>query len=144
MKQINFCESPHHKLSTFSAHRIEIWDETFPTVEHAYHWRRFLPGPERETIKDAPSPFRAHEISQGLKKIEGLLDPKFDKLAVMEELFRAKLAQHPGVLDCLLETTDAVLVKEIASDRFWGQNKAGIGENHMGKLWMKLREDYTR
>ena len=139
---INFVETRFHYLSPFSAHRIEIWGEVFPTVEHAYQASRILPGPERDIVKNAPSPMDAwREGQKYYKQRNDLAVPGFDKLAVMEEIFRAKLAQHSDIADILRESREALLVKRIATDSFWGTGADGNGENQMGKLWMKLRAE---
>ncbi len=138
---ISFLETRFHYLSPFSAHRIEVWGEVFPTVEHAYQASRLVQGPERERVASAPSPLDAWREGQKHKNAAHLLVPNFDKEVVMEELFRAKLAQHPDIEAILRETGDAVLLKDHPLDAFWGTGPDGKGENRMGKLWMKLREE---
>jgi ribA/ribD-fused uncharacterized protein len=138
---INFVENRFHYLSPFSAHRIEIWGEVFPTVEHAYQASRIMPGPERDNIKNAPSPMDAWREGQKYKNNPDLQVQNFDKNAVMEELFRAKLAQHPDIVDILRESGDSELLKVYDTDYYWGTGADGSGENKMGKLWMKLRDE---
>ena len=140
-KRINFIEQPIHSLSPFSAHQVDVWGMRFTTVEHAYHYRRFVDCPEREEIRTAPSPLAAWKISQQMKQNSDLLDPDFDKDAVMEELFRAKLDQHEDVRKVLVNTGSVELVKRIETDSYWGTGKDDEGMNKMGKLWMKLREE---
>lgn len=145
LEPINFIESRYHYLSPFSAHRIEIWGEVFPTAEHAYQASRIIPGPERDIVKSAPSPMDAwREGQKYYKQRNDLAVPGFDKLAVMEEIFRAKLAQHPDIADILRESADAELRKVWPTDYFWGTGADGSGENQMGKLWMKLRDELMR
>lgn len=138
---INFCENRFHYLSPFSAHRIEIWSETFATVEHAYQASRILPSKERESVKRAPSPMDAWREGQKYKNDPKLAVPDFNKDAVMEELFRAKIAQHPDIVIILKESGDRGLLKIYATDYYWGTGADGSGENRMGKLWMKLRNE---
>ncbi len=138
---INFIESRFHFLSPFSAHRIEIWDETFATVEHAYQASRIKPGPEREAVKAAGSPLEAWREGQKYKNNPNLQVVGFDKDAVMEELFRAKMAQHSDIIDILKESGNLGLLKVWDTDYYWGTGKDGSGENRMGKLWMRLREE---
>lgn len=137
---INFIETRFHYLSPFSAHRIEIWGEVFPTLEHAYQASRVMPGPEREAIKNAPSPLDAWREGQKYKNDPSVAVPEFDKYAVMEELMRAKMAQHPDIVEILTETGERELLKVYATDYDWGTGADGSGKNMMGKLWMKLRE----
>lgn len=142
-KSINFIETRFHFLSPFSAHRIEIWGETFATAEHAYQASRILPGPERETIKNAGSPLEAWREGQKYKDKLEYAVPNFDKASVMEEIFRAKLAQHSDIRDILKESEDRELLKVWDTDYYWGTGKDGSGQNVMGKLWMKLRSELT-
>jgi ribA/ribD-fused uncharacterized protein len=128
-----------HYLSPFSAHQIDIWGERFATVEHAYHCARFVPGPAREALKAATSPLACLRLSRALRADASVLVPDFDKAAVMEELFRAKLAQHPEVAEVLALTGERLLLKNITTDAFWGLGPDGRGENRMGQLWMRLR-----
>jgi ribA/ribD-fused uncharacterized protein len=136
---INFIESRWSYLSPFSAHRIDVRGETFATVEHAYQASRILPGPERDATKNAPSPMDAWREGQRHKNNRDLQVPGFDKYSVMEELFRAKLAQHADIVDILRESGERELHKVWATDSYWGTGADGSGENQMGKLWMKLR-----
>ena len=138
---INFLETRFHDLSPFSAHRIEIWGETFPTVEHAYQASRIKPGLERKAIKTAASPMDAWREGQKHKNNPALAVEDFDKDAVVEELFRTKLAQHPDVAAVLKETGGRELLKVYDTDYYWGTGADGSGENRMGKIWMRLREE---
>ncbi len=142
---INFIETRFHYLSPFSAHRIEIWGEVFPTAEHAYQASRIIPGPERELIKSAASPKDAwREGQKYYKDLPGYAVPNFDKAAVMEEIFRAKLAQHPEIAEILKESGERELLKVWPTDFYWGTGHDNSGQNVMGKLWMKLRAELNQ
>lgn len=138
---INFCETRYQWLSPFAANRIEIWGEVFSTIEHAYQSSRVKPGPERDRITNATSPYVAWEEGQKCKEHPEVLVEGFDKLATMEEIYRAALDQHPHLREILKETGDRPLIKTVESDYFWGLGKDGTGENHMSKLLMKLRSE---
>lgn len=138
---INFLENRFHYLSPFSAHRIEIWGEVFPTVEHAYQAAKIKPGVERDAIKNAPSPLDAWRLGQKYKNNPDLRVSDFDKDVVMEELFCAKMQQHPDIVKVLKESGDSELLKFIDTDYYWGTGKDRTGQNQMGKLWMKLRDE---
>ena len=140
-ESINFIDRYTEMLSPFSAHRIEIWGEVFATVEHAYQASRIRPGPEREAIKQAPSPMDAWREGQKWKNDPRLMVESFDKYATMEALFRAKLAQHPDVARALEETGERELIKVHPTDEYWGTGSTNHGQNQMGKLWMKLRAE---
>lgn len=73
-------------------------------------------------------------------KATGMVDVTCDKYALMEQLFRAKLAQYPDISLVLIATEERLLLK-VHSDSDWGTGEDGRGENRMGKLWMKLRAE---
>ena len=63
------------------------------------------------------------------------------KLGIMEELLRLKLEQNPYVKKKLLQTENYLIVEDSPKDSFWGWGPNRDGENQLGKLWMKLREE---
>ncbi len=141
---INFVETRFMDLSAFSAHEVEIDGIVFRTVEHGYHALRIKPSPERESIMSTRSPMDAWREGQKYKNNPKLLVEGYDKLAIMEKLCRAKLQQHNDVREVLLSTGDRELLKVYDTDYYWGTGADGTGENKMGKLWMKLRDELRK
>lgn len=139
---INFVESRWHYLSPFSAHEVEIDGVTYKTAEHAYQALRMLPE-FRTDIQNAKSPLDAWRIAQEYKK-EHKVDPNHNKDHLMERIFRAKLEQHEDIRDILEESGDRDLVKVYDTDYYWGTGADGTGQNLMGKLWMKLRDEIKK
>lgn len=63
------------------------------------------------------------------------------KFGIMENICRAKFQRNPALLEKLLQTGDAELVEGNSwGDRIWGVCR-GSGENNLGKILMKLREE---
>ena len=60
----------------------------------------------------------------------------------MEKILRCKIEQNPYVLKKLLETKDYAIVEDSPKDSYWGWGINRDGENQLGKIWMKLREEY--
>lgn len=131
-------------LSNYSAHAIEIEGILYPTVEHAYHSLRYDDQKIQQEIIQARSPFLAWQISQKYKD-QQKKDFVENKLQVMEDLLRIKVSQHIDVKQVLSESGNIQIVKHIttgpAADGFWDDGVDGLGENHIGKLWMKIREE---
>lgn len=129
-----------YAFDNFSAFAVEIWDKDFPTVEHAYQWKKYSKShPEiAEKIYCARSAYATKKISDANKDI---VDPSWDaeKLECMEELIRAKVEQHEKLKNLLLETEDKEIIENSPVDYYWGTGKDGTGENHLGKIWMKIR-----
>lgn len=138
---INFIETRLHDLSPFSAHEVEIDDVVYKTAEHAYQTLRMTPEAAAE-IMAATCPKDAWRVAQGYKE-KGCLRDDYDKDALMEQIFRAKLGQHLDVEKALLATNSRELRKVHDADYYWGTGHDGSGENKMGKLWMKLRAELT-
>lgn len=63
------------------------------------------------------------------------------KYDVMYEICMAKFTQNPGLLSKLFDTGDAELIEgNTWGDRIWGVC-GGIGENHLGKILMRIRSE---
>lgn len=133
-------------FSPYTAHAIEIDGVRYPTVEHAYQCARYDDETIREEIRQQASPVKAWETSSKHKHQQM---PEFKdaahKRAVMKELMRQRALQHEEVLDALLATGDARIVKHISTyppgDGFWDDGEDGTGENQTGQIWMELREE---
>ncbi len=138
---INFIETKFCDLSPFSAHEVEVDGIVFKTVEHGYHALRIKPGAERDAIMMQRSPMDAWREGQKYKDNHALLIDGYNKYAIMEKLCRAKLTQHTDVKNVLLETRDRELLKVYDTDYYWGTGLDATGENQLGKLWMKIREE---
>ena len=65
------------------------------------------------------------------------------KLSYMEDVLRAKFSQNPALKTLLLYTVGEELVEgNTWGDTFWGVYKNN-GQNQLGKLLMKLRNEYA-
>jgi predicted NAD-dependent protein-ADP-ribosyltransferase YbiA (DUF1768 family) len=86
----------------------------------------------------------AWAISQKYKKFQ---QPDFSdrKLSVMEMLERLKLEQHEDVRKALIDSKGLAIIKHITTgppgDGFWDDGDDGKGLNHVGRIWMKLRDE---
>lgn len=110
------------------------------TSEHAYQAAHFTDQGIIDEIKAARSAHDSKKIVEKYqdRKREGW---KEMKIAVMEEIVRAKLSQHPYILKKLLQTEDREIIENSPKDAFWGWGLNKDGENHLGKIWMKLRAE---
>jgi ribA/ribD-fused uncharacterized protein len=133
-------------LSDFYPCRIYQGGTAFSTVEHAYHAAKT---DDDKTIKrlanlPADKAGTAKHIGNKLK-----LRPHWDeiRLTVMLTLLRQKFDQK-SLKQKLLETKGHELVEgNYHHDNFWGICKCKkckdiIGQNHLGKQLMHLREEY--
>lgn len=138
----------YYALDNFSAFAVELGGMLYPTAEHAYQASKFRDGVVRGIIQALRS---AHEAKKMARRITEE-SPEYmrcgwgpeAKLEVMENILRAKLHQHPYVQKTLLRTGGMEIVEDSPKDSFWGRGPDWNGENHLGKLWMKLREDFIK
>lgn len=128
-------------FSNFSSYEVDIWGKKFKTSEHAYQYKKFEHDTEvKERIFDAPSAYDSKMLSIEFKDRQQP-DWGAKKVAVMEEILHAKLAQHPHIRKKLLETGDREIIEDSKDDYFWGWGADHTGQNIHGKLWMKFREE---
>ncbi len=135
-----FYEIRLYMLSNFSAHSI-VWNgEVWPTAEHAYQASKFSDHQVWSVFLIATSPARAKELAREVERPRRA-DWNEVKLQVMEEILTAKMLQHPEVRTALLSSGNDLLVENSPTDSFWGWGRDRHGLNHLGKLWMRIREN---
>ncbi len=139
---VYFYTPDFYAFDNFSAHTVNIWGINFPTSEHAYQWKKYSVSlPEiAKSILEAGSPHAVKIISNRNKdKVPDSWHE--EKAAIMEEILRAKAAQHEDVRKKLLKTGSKIIAENSPTDSYWGIGADGKGENMVGKIWMKIRED---
>jgi len=60
---------------------------------------------------------------------------------VVEEIIRAKLAQHSEAREALRDSGDREIVEDSPTDLYWGSGADGSGLNMLDRIWMKIREE---
>ena len=141
-KEVFFYTPKFYALDNFSAFVVEIWNKKFPTSEHAYQWRKYyeVHPSIAEEIFNATSPNQVKKIADMYVKD---VPQEFhdNKIPIMEEILRAKVTQHDKVLRTLQETGDREIIENSPTDSFWGIGPERNGQNMLGKLWTKIRDD---
>ena len=65
-------------------------------------------------------------------------------LKILEKVLKLKVQQNPVVLKKLLETKDYIIAEYCTDeDTDWGLNNQNQGQNNLGKIWMKIRDEFT-
>lgn len=115
-------------------------DLVFTTNEHFYVAMKTLDTEKRFEVSKHPA--------KGLKKFGNTLtlrgDWDLNKLDVMEYGLRYKFSEYnPELRQKLINTGDLHIQEgNYWGDKFWGVClKTGEGDNHLGKLLMKIREE---
>jgi len=140
-KQILFYENEFYVFSNFSAFAIEWKDKLYMTSEHVFHSEKFEESNLKEQIRNARSAHVALKIAEA-NKDKHKSDWNTVELKVMKEILRAKVEQHPYVKKKLMESGDKELIEDSWRDSYWGWGPNKDGENHLGKLWMEVRNEF--
>jgi ribA/ribD-fused uncharacterized protein len=147
LEPVYFYEHEFYVLSNFSSFRVLWKDIDFMTSEHAYHYEKFVGVPDAMDIQHQIYMARsAHDSLKIAHAHKPLYREDWErvKLSTMREVLRAKVHQHPYVMKKLLQTGDRPLVEDSHRDGFWGWGLRGDGHNHLGRLWMEIRDELKR
>lgn len=141
MNQILFYDHDGYYYSNFSAFAVFWRGVLWMTAEHAYQAAKFTDPAIINVIRNAWS---AHDAKKIARANQASIRPDWDeetKLAVMEEIVRAKHNQHPYIQEKLFNSDDAELIEDSSKDSFWGRGPDWLGLNHLGKIWMMIRSE---
>jgi ribA/ribD-fused uncharacterized protein len=151
-------------MSNFFVAPFDVDGVTFPTVEHYYQWSKAMlfEGKDSETAKKIMKPPRNKDFTEAKsakafgKKVKDFSESRWDdvKIPIMEKAVRAKFVEPKhGLLEKLLSTGDRVIGEASPRDSYWGigtsvdtaianDPKKWKGQNHLGKILMKLRDEF--
>ncbi len=136
---ISSFDGEHAFLSNFFPCEVARDGILYPTVEHAFQAAKTNDTFDKMQIAIAETPGRAKRLG---RKVTLRPDWEEIKLAVMEDCLREKFCGGSELRAKLVATGDEELVEgNWWNDTFWGVCN-GKGENHLGKLLMKLRAEY--
>ena len=133
-------------LDNFSAFGFVMNSEYFQTSEHAFQYLKFVDTNKEiaNKIKESFSPNEARNIAHENKAYR-LTNWQEVKYQNMEKVLRLKVDQNPIVKECLLNTKDYIIAENcIDEDTDWGLDNNNEGNNNLGKIWIKIREDIYR
>lgn len=136
------CE-PYGCFSNFSLHSIQLGGEVWQTSEHYYQAQKFV-GTQDQTlcqrIHNAPSPEMAAAI--GRDPIHSVR-PDWDavKISIMYKAVSTKFMTYGDIAEILLSTGEQIIVEKSPTDTFWGCGLDGSGQNHLGKILMRIRQE---
>ena len=128
-------------LSNFWPQAVVYEGVTYPTVEHAYQAAKTVVRAERAWILAQDTPGQAKRLGQRLTIRKDWDDIK---VSVMTDLVGQKF-RDPELRERLLTIEGGIIEGNYWGDRFWGVDlKTGTGENHLGKILMRIRETLRR
>ena len=135
----DFHGEPYAFLSNFYEASVTYGGLTYGSSEAAFQAQKCMSEEEKRPFTEY-SPSKSKGMGRRVQ-----LRPDWEqvKVKLMEDIVRAKFAQHPKLMEQLLATGDKVLVEGNRwGDTCWGvDSRTGQGENRLGKILMKVRED---
>ncbi len=143
--KVFFYPKEFYIFDNYSSFQVEYGGILFPTSEHAYHAMKFIKtNPELfEKVKTAKSAHDAQKLAiENKDKVD--LEWGKNKTSIMKNILRNKVNQHPYVLKKLLQSGKREIIEDSWRDAIWGWGKDKDGQNLLGKIWMELREEYSK
>jgi len=129
-------------FTNWSAHQVDIWGKQFPTVEHAFHYKKFAEtDPDwAEKIRNAKSPWEAWRLGWKRPIDTEWWDARREE--VIYELIKAKVAQHADVREALVKSNGRMIMESgDDTDAFWGVGFDYGGQNKLGEIWVRVRDE---
>lgn len=142
---VYFYPPEFYVFDNFSSFQLEFEGKVYPTSEHAYQSIMFNDSyPElAEKIRLAPSAHDAMKLAQESRN-KRRTDWDEVKLSIMKKFLRAKVLQHPYVLNKLKESGNRIIIEDSWRDSYWGWGADQSGENMLGKCWQEVRSDLKK
>lgn len=132
---------PYGCFSNFSPHPIEIEGTVWATVEHYYQAQKFVGSPDAAIISEiyiAQTPEKAAALGRCSTRCVRS-DWDIVKTQVMHKAVHKKFLTHIDIREILVSTGTELLVEDSPCDYFWGCGADKSGENHLGKILMRVR-----
>jgi ribA/ribD-fused uncharacterized protein len=141
---VGFYEREFYCFSNFSSFAVD-WNQRFwQTAEHAYQAAHFF-GTDPALVNKIHDARSAHDAYKLAKANSNKVSEHWDsiKINMMEDIVRCKLEQNPYVMLKLIQTGEKLIVEDSPKDSFWGWGSDRKGKNELGKIWMRLREEFV-
>ncbi len=145
---------PYYEFTNFYEPKkpINIDKREWKTSEHYFQAMKFTDLNTQETIRNQSSPRDAFSLARDLiNKNKSLLVANWHKSVkyqAMLDALKAKFSQDSSLKNLLLGTNNLILVEDTGLnpnknqiDTEWGAGLDGLGQNHLGRLLMLVREE---
>lgn len=128
-------------LSNFYESPMIIDGKEYQTVEHYFQAMKATNEEDHELVRNASSPDEAKKLGRYIKLRK---DWDLIKDRIMEKGVRSKFDQNYKLKRDLISTQNEVLEEgNTWNDTYWGVDYyTRKGQNRLGKLFMKLRNEY--
>ena len=136
-------DEPFGFFSNFAPYPIFLENEFWKTAEHFFQASKFTDLNLRLKIKEIESPMKAAKEGRNPKNIIRT-DWESIKESVMLNALISKFLQHPKLRKEIILTGNAKLIEHTKNDNYWADGGDGTGQNKLGELLMKVREEVKK
>lgn len=113
----------------------------YPSSENAYMAAKTLDVAERTQFLEI-EPKEAKALGRQIGLRSDWENVKFD---IMAAILFDKFYRHRSLREKLLKTENAILIEANHwGDQLWGTDEEGYGENHLGKVLMRIRKFWQK
>ena len=125
----------HREFSNFAPFGVDLDGAWWPTVENYYQAQKFA-----DPVRKAEKPIIAKNLAD---KNKAAMRADWDavKDEVMYRAVRCKFASHPELKAMLLATDDEEIIEAVPTDTYWGVGRDGTGQNKLGKIIARIRDE---
>lgn len=129
---------PFGFLNNFKKSRMFIYGRWWNNVEAPYQANKCVLQSDFHAIWKCKTPREARDLGQLVKKL-----PVWDEIKdnIMYQCVFAKFTQNHELLQQLLDTEHVTLIEDSPIDSYWGRGPEGNGQNKLGLILMKVREE---
>ena len=136
---------PYFELTNFFVASLELDGKYWSTTENYFQAQKYIGTPLYKAIQECSTAREAFTLSrspQGSRWRRS--DWEEVKQDVMYVALYAKFTQHQELKKLLVETGGRSLIEHTANDSYWGDGEDGSGQNHLGRLLMKLTKELSQ
>ena len=136
-------DEPYYEFTNFYPASVVIDGQCWPSTEHYFQAQKFVGTPYLEMIRGFSSAREAFQLSRDpTVSLWRRSDWDTVKDDIMLKALRCKFAQHSDLRKMLWKTGDKELIEHTTNDSYWADGGGhGKGQNKLGKLLMKVRDD---
>ena len=135
-------------LGNMSPYPVTYQGKVYRTAEALFQALRFSDVSIAEEIRNNKSPMGAKFVAKRHAARMTVTPCSEQDVRNMDTVLRLKLEQHPDLLARLQATGNDLIVEDVTKrahgrNLFWGaalKDGVWVGDNVLGKLWMKLRQ----
>lgn len=140
--KILFChaEDPEYGfLSNMYLQKMVYAGDVWTSAEHCYQAQKFTHIPK--IYKEVCSAVSGNVARDLAKKYKHQRHENWNEVKeeLLFDIMKIKFTTIPEMSHKLLATNNAVLIKSVPDDPFWGVLPDGTGENMMGEMIMNIR-----